>query len=179
VRLSILQLDEPQVGRISIILEQLSIWVGERVKWLTTALVLLIFVDVVLRYLFAQTSAWVIELEWHLFALIFILGAAYTLQVDQHVRVDVFYTHFSPRKKAWVNLIGTLLFLIPWCLVIIYSSYNYAENSFAVKEISADPGGLPARYLIKFSVTVGFGLLLLQALALCLKSIAIIAKKDS
>lgn len=159
-------------------LEKITTWVGERAKWLTTALVLLIFVDVVLRYLFSQTSAWVIELEWHLFALIFILGAAYTLAADQHVRVDVFYTRYSPRKKAWVNLLGTILFLIPWCLIVIYTSFNYAENSFAVKEISADPGGLPARYLIKFSVTVGFALLLLQALALCLKSVAIIRKKE-
>ena len=166
------------MDRLSNILEQISTWVGERVKWLTTALVLLIFVDVILRYLFAVTSAWVIELEWHLFALIFILGAAYALQQDQHVRVDVFYTHFSPRKKAWVNLLGTLFFLIPWCLIIIYTSYNYAENSFAVREVSADPGGLPARYLIKFSVTLGFGLLLLQAIALSLKSIAIIIKKE-
>jgi len=166
------------VDRLSNILEQISTWVGERVKWLTTALVLLIFVDVILRYLFAVTSAWVIELEWHLFALIFILGAAYALQQDQHVRVDVFYTHFSPRKKAWVNLLGTLFFLIPWCLIIIYTSYKYAENSFAVREVSADPGGLPARYLIKFSVTLGFGLLLLQAIALSLKSIAIIIKKE-
>ncbi len=166
------------MDRLSNILEQISTWVGERVKWLTTALVLLIFVDVILRYLFAVTSAWVIELEWHLFALIFILGAAYALQQDQHVRVDVFYTHFSPRKKAWVNLLGTLFFLIPWCLIIIYTSYKYAENSFAVREVSADPGGLPARYLIKFSVTLGFGLLLLQAIALSLKSIAIIIKKE-
>ena len=179
VRLSILHFDDYQVDKISNILERISRWVGERVKWLTTALVLLIFIDVVLRYLFSQTSAWVIELEWHLFALIFILGAAFTLAEDQHVRVDVFYTRFTPRKKAWVNLMGTVLFLIPWCLIVIYTSYHYAENSFAVREISADPGGLPARYLIKFSVTIGFILLLFQALALCLKSIGIITKKDS
>ncbi|RLD22785.1 MAG: C4-dicarboxylate ABC transporter permease [Bacteroidetes bacterium] len=167
------------MDRFSNILEQISRWVGERAKWLTTALVILIFVDVVLRYLFSITSAWVIELEWHLFALIFILGAAFTLAEDQHVRVDVFYTRFSPRRKAWVNLVGTILFLIPWCLIVIYTSYHYADNSFAVREISADPGGLPARYVIKFSVTVGFTLLLLQALSLCLKSIAIIIKKEA
>jgi TRAP-type mannitol/chloroaromatic compound transport system permease small subunit len=167
------------VDRFSDILEQIGTRVGERVKWLTTALVILIFTDVALRYLFSQTSAWVIELEWHLFALIFIFGAAYTLKEDQHVRVDVFYTRFSPRKKAWVNLLGTLFFLIPWCLIIIYTSYYYAENSFAVKEISADPGGLPARYLIKFSITVGFALLLVQAIALCLRSIAVILKRDT
>ena len=179
VRLSILHIDDYQVDRISNILEQISRWVGERVKWLTTALVLLIFIDVILRYLFSQTSAWVIELEWHLFALIFILGAAFTLAEDQHVRVDVFYARFSPRKKAWINLLGTVLFLIPWCLIVIYTSYHYAENSFAVKEISADPGGLPARYLIKFSVTIGFTLLFLQAIALCLKSIGVIVKSNS
>lgn len=159
------------------ILEAIVNWVGERTKWLTTALVILIFIDVLLRYLFSQTSAWVIELEWHLFALIFLLGAAYTLKENQHVRVDVFYTQFSERNKAWVNLIGTILFLVPWCLIVIYTSYNYAENSFAVKEISADPGGLPARYLIKFSIAIGFILLLMQALVLCLNSISVIMRK--
>ena len=146
--------------------------------WLTTALVLLIFVDVILRYLFSSTSAWVIELEWHLFALIFLLGAGYALHKDQHVRVDVFYAKFSPRRKAWVDLIGTILFLIPWCLVIIGTSFNYAENSFAFRETSPDPGGLPARYVIKFAITIGFVLLLLQAIGVCLRSLSTLTTDD-
>ena len=145
--------------------------------WLTTILVVLIFVDVVLRYIIASTKTWVIDLEWQLFALIFLLGAAYALKEDQHVRVDLFYTKWTKRRKAWINLLGTLIFLIPWCLLIIYTSFQYAENSFAFREGSPDPGGLPARYIIKFAITLGFGLLLLQAVALALKSLHTILSK--
>ena len=136
-------------------------------------------VDVIRRYLFNQTAVWITELEWHLFALIFLIGAGYALKHDKHVRVDLFYAKFSPKQKAWVNLLGTLLFLIPWCWIIISSSYNYAHNSYLINESSPDPGGLPARYIIKFSITVGFILLLLQAIALVLDSVLVITGKES
>ncbi len=152
-------------------IERLNTWVGERVMWLTSALVVLIFADVVLRYLFSSTSAWVMELEWHLFALIFLLCAGYTLNHDQHVRVDLFYTRMTQKGKAWVDFLGTLFFLLPWCAIVIYTSFKYAENSFVFREMSPDPGGLPARYLIKFAITVGFSLLMLQGVALILKSL--------
>lgn len=152
-------------------LEYLPKWIGEKSSWICTLLVLLIMSDVIFRYLFSNTKTWIIELEWHLFALIFLLGAAYAFQKDEHVRVDVFYAKFSKRTKAWINLLGTILFLIPWCLVLIYTSTNYAINSFSFLEGSPNPGGLPARYLIKLSITIGFVLLMLQAIAQVLKSI--------
>ncbi|MDX1477210.1 MAG: TRAP transporter small permease subunit [Saprospiraceae bacterium] len=152
-------------------IEGLNAWIGERIKWVTTLLVLLIFVDVVLRYFFSMTKAWTIELEWHLFALIFLLGAAYAFKEDQHVRVDIFYARWSARRKAWVNLVGTLFFLIPWCLVVIWTSFQYAENALIFQERSPNPGGLPARYVIKFAITVGFVLLILQAIAVVARSI--------
>lgn len=148
--------------------------VGRSTAWLTTFLVLFMCFDVVRRYLFNQTAVWITELEWHVFALIFLLAAGYALKHDKHVRVDLFYAKFSPKGKAWVNLIGTLVFLIPWCWIIISSSYRYAHNSFMINEASPDPGGLPARYIIKFAITVGFVLLLLQAIALVLESLATI-----
>lgn len=144
--------------------------IGRAVAWLTFILVIIMCTDVTLRYLFNSTSAWIIELEWHLFALIFILGAGYSLKHDRHVRVDLFYANFSERDKAWINLLGSLIFLIPWCLVMIYVSYNYAFSSYLTNEGSPDPGGLPARYLIKFSVTIGMSLLLLQAIAIVAES---------
>lgn len=160
-------------------IERLNVWVGERVMWLTTALVILIFLDVIMRYLFSATNAWVTELEWHMFALIFLLCAGYALKGDHHVRVDVFYSKMTARGKAVVDLFGTLIFLIPWCLMVIYTSFIYAENSFAFREMSPDPGGLPARYIIKFAITAGFILLLLQAVAMAMKSArTIIANRD-
>ena len=148
--------------------------VGKAAGWLTALLVILICVDVFMRYVFSNSQEWMLELEWHLFALVFLLGGAYGLQADQHVRVDVWYTRRSKKAKAWINLLGTIFLLIPWCLVVIYTSYSYAENSFLINERSPDPGGLPFRYIIKFSITFGFILLLLQALVLVFKNIRLI-----
>ena len=159
------------MGKIIWGINQITDKVGQGVAWLTSVLVLIICYDVVMRYAANQTYAWILELEWHIFALIFLLGAAYTLKHDKHVRVDLFYAKMSPRDKAWVNLVGGLLFLIPWCLIVIYFSFNYAYASYSIGEGSPDPGGLPARYLIKFAVPLGIGLLFLQALAGVLKSI--------
>jgi len=130
-----------------------------------------------MRYLFNNSEAWRTELEWHLFALIFLLGAGYALKHDKHVRVDLFYANFSEKQKAVVNFIGTLLFLLPWCAIIVYASYNYAHNSWIMNEGSPD-NGLPARYLIKFAITLGFGLLFLQAIAVLIDSLSTIFKEN-
>lgn len=164
--------------RIANFLSQINEVAGRATAWLTTFLVLFMCFDVIRRYLFNQTAVWITELEWHVFALIFLLGAGYALKHDKHVRVDLFYAKFSPKGKAWVNLLGTLIFLIPWCLIIITSSYRYAHNAYLINESSPDPGGLPARYIIKFAITIGFVLLLLQAIALILESILTISGKS-
>ncbi len=155
---------------------QLNDRVGNMVAYLTTVLVLLFCYDVLMRYLFSISGVWVNEMEWHLFSLIFLLGAAYTFKHDKHVRVDVFYSKFSPKTKAWVNLIGGLLFLVPWCCVLIYASYKYAYQSYTINEGSPNPGGLPYRFLIKFSITLGLFLLLLQGIASIIDSIICIRK---
>lgn len=151
--------------RTADLIDLLNEYVGRAVAWLTTLLVLLVCADVVSRYLFSTTKAWTIELEWHLFALIFLLGAGYALKHDRHVRVDLFYTRFSAREQALVDLIGGLIFLIPWCLLVIYASWHYAWESFMLGETSPDPGGLPARYAVKFAIVLGASLLLLQGIA--------------
>ncbi len=159
------------LSKISNAIDQLNESIGRGIAWLTTALVLLICYDVAARYLFNTTSAGMVELEWHLFSFIFLLGAAYALRHDRHVRVDVFYQNFSEKKKAWINLMGCLLFLIPFCLVTIDASWKFTMNAFRIQEGSPDPGGLPARYIVKAAIPVGFSLLLLQALSLTFKSI--------
>ncbi|MCP3927872.1 MAG: TRAP transporter small permease subunit [Bacteroidetes bacterium] len=164
--------------RISIVIDQLNEWIGKKVSWLTFLLVLLVCFDVVNRYLFSDTKAWVMELEWHLYALIFLFGAAYAFKYDRHVRVDLFYSNFSPRNKALVNLFGGLLFLVPWCVFVIIYAFQYANISFAIKEISPDPGGLPARYLIKYAIPLGMFFLLLQAISSILEAITVLTKKS-
>lgn len=148
--------------------------IGKAVSWLTSILMLLVCYDVVLRYFFNTTSAGIVELEWHLFALIFLLGAGYSLKHDRHVRVDVFYASFSPKKQAIVDLLGTLFFLLPFCLIVTFYSWKFTANSFALNEGSSDPSGLPARYLIKGVIPIGFFLLFLQGISLFLKAVLVL-----
>ncbi len=145
--------------------------VGKYTSWLTTALVLVVVFDVIVRYVFNESSVAIQELEWHLFAILFLMGAAITLQNDDHVRVDLFYSKFNAKRKAWLNILGTIIFLIPFTLLIIYASQNYALNSFALNESSPDPGGLPARYILKAVIPSSFMFLLLEGISLLFKSI--------
>lgn len=154
-----------------LLIDKLTKAIGTLVSWLTLILVMVMVGDVALRYLFSTTSAASFELEWHLFAGIFLLGAAYTLQQDKHVRVDVFYHRFSKKTQGWINLIGTIFLLLPFCSIAFYESLSFVEASFSVRETSADPQGLPARYIIKSAIPLGFLLLGLQGISELLKSI--------
>lgn len=145
--------------------------IGSSTSWLTLILMLLICFDVVMRYIWNSSKTWILELEWHLFSVLFLLGASYTLLHDKHVRVDLFYEKLSEKQKNLVNVIGTILFLIPWCLMILNTSWDYAMNSLSFNEKSSQPNGLPARYVIKFFIWIGFALLLIQALSTIIKSI--------
>lgn len=153
-------------------------YAGRGVAWITSGLVLLICYDVAMRYLFRYTKIWIVELEWHLFALIFLLGMGYTFLHDRHVRVDVFYARYTPKGKAWVNLIGGLIFLLPLCFVVLISSFDFTLRSFQWNEGSADPGGLPYRWLIKGGLFVGFVLLSLQAIASVINCILVILGRE-
>ena len=165
--------------QLSIFIENLTESTGKIVSWLSIVLVAIIGVDVLLRYAFNKSTAALFELEWHLFAIIFMVGAAYTLKYDKHVRVDVFYTNFSPKRKAWVNLIGTVFFLIPFCVVIISTSIPFVIASYNIMESSADPGGLPYRFIIKATIPIGISLLLLQGVSELLKSLIVILNKET
>ena len=116
------------------------------------------------------TSNALVEAQWQLFAASFLLGSAYVLSCDKHVRVDVWYGRQGARGKAWINVAGTLLFLIPFCLFGIWSSWDYVLNSWSRWEVSNSSGGLPL-YPIKTLIPVSFFLLLLQGIALLLSSL--------
>jgi len=151
-------------------LDRLSLKTGHAVSWLTLALVLLTTVDVTMRYVFHTGFVFVQELEWHLFGLTFLLAGAYALREDAHVRVDIFYSQMSPRAKAWVDLVGTIVILFPVCVLVIWSSHKFVANSWGFQEGSPDPGGIPARYLLKSMIPVGFSLLALQGVAEALRN---------
>ena len=150
------------------------------VAWLVLLMVVIIGYDVTMRYLFHTGSAAIQELEWHLFALFFLMGSAYTLKHDGHVRVDIFYRSqwMDQRRRAWLDLLGGLFLLLPFCLLVIISSLPFVENSFVMNEGSPDPGGLPFRYLLKAAIPVGFALILLQGIAQVLRCIVFLLGKE-
>jgi TRAP-type mannitol/chloroaromatic compound transport system permease small subunit len=117
-----------------------------------------------------SSNRW-IELQWYLFSLVFLLGAPWTLARQRHVRVDVLYGRLSPRARAWVDLLGGVVFLLPFCLFALWSGYEPVANSFAVREGSPDPNGLP-RWPIKAVLLVAFALLALQGVSEIAKRIA-------
>ena len=160
-------------------LNKLTEKIGSLVSWVAVLMVVIISLDVIIRYLFRFTFIWIVELEIYLFGFLFLLGSGYTLKHNKHVRVDVFYDKLSEKRKALINLIGGLLYLVPWCYIIITSSWKYAYSSFLIGESSAQPGGLPALYILKFTITLGFLLLLLQGISTMLNSIHIIFKKEN
>ena len=128
-------------------------------------LVLLVVYDATARYLFSAGSVGLQELEWHLFDVIILLGIAYTLRENAHVRVDIFYDRFRPKTRAWVDLAGTLIFILPFCALIVYVGTEFVAISFEQMERSSDPGGLPYRFLVKSLMPLAFVLLALQALS--------------
>lgn len=153
------------MNRFANYINQFTEKTGRLVSWISLLLVILIGLDVVLRYAFNWSSSANQELEWHLFATLFLLGSAYALKHDKHVRVDVFYSRFSDRKKSWVNLIGTVIFLIPFCLVIIQTSIPFVLDAWKIAESSPEPGGLTHRFIIKSTIPLGATLLLIQAIS--------------
>jgi TRAP-type mannitol/chloroaromatic compound transport system permease small subunit len=114
-----------------------------------------------------------LEMQWYLFDLIFLLGAGYALKHDEHVRVDIFYKSLTPKGRAWINLLGTIFFLIPFSLLVIFYSWESIANSWQIWEVSPDPGGLP-RYPIKSMIIVSFILLIVQGVGEIIKNAAVV-----
>lgn len=164
--------------RISSAIDRVNEWVGQLTLWLLGLMVLIGALNAVARYVgrfvgvnLSFNAA--IEAQWYLFSLVFLLGAAYALRHDAHVRVDVLYGHLSLRTRAWIDLAGTVLFLIPFSIFMLVVSYPSVLASWRIREVSPDPGGLP-RYPIKAVVLLAFALLLVQGVSELLKQVAIL-----
>lgn len=146
-------------------------WSGRVVMWLGLALFLVTAYETIQRYLFRLTSVALQETTWHLCSLLFLLGLAYTLKHDGHVRVDIFYDKMSNRVQALVNLFSLIFLLMPLCLIMIGFSWKFFIVAYQIGERSGDPGGLPARWLLKASIPLGFSLLLLQGVSNIFKNL--------
>jgi len=126
--------------------------------------------DVAMRYLFRKSFVFIQELEWHLFAILFLIAAGYTHLKGDHVRVDIIYARMSPRNQAWIDLILGVLFLFPTCFLLIWTSIPFVAASVRVLEGSPDPGGIPARFLLKAVIPLGFTLIALQGISETIKN---------
>lgn len=138
---------------------------GELASWLWLALGVLVVLSVVLRYVFGEGRVELEELQWHVYAVGFLTALSLGVATDDHVRVDVLHERMPPRWRAWVEVYGTLLLLLPFVILVLVHAVPFVAASFAVGEVSQAPGGLPLRWLIKGALPVGFGLLGLAALA--------------
>lgn len=160
------------------LIDRFSELTGRLVSWLTLFMVLVTFTIVVMRYLFDSGLIWLQESLTWMHAAVFMLGAAYTLQADEHVRVDIFYREMSPLRKAWVNLLGVIIFLLPMCAFLAIESFGYVYAAWQIKETSINSGGLPypAVPLLKSALLAMPALVGLQGVAIFLRSMQTIRK---
>jgi TRAP-type mannitol/chloroaromatic compound transport system permease small subunit len=139
-------------------------FVGRITAWSSFALALVMGGNVLLRYVFHTGTVWSQELEWHLMAPISLFGMSYALRHKDHVRVDVLFASFPQRTKDFVDFISALI-LMAICIIVIWLSIAYVMQSWSIGEGSANPAGIPARYLLKSLIPIGFALMFIQALA--------------
>ena len=137
-------------------------------------LLLNVFYDVIMRYAFNDVSIGMQEMEWHLFAIVFLLGTPYAMQKDGHVRVDIFYDNWSDRSKAWINLLGALVFVMPFIGLVSWYGYDFAMEAYNLGEGSGDPGGLPYRWIIKSAIPLSFTLMGLAGLSMITQALRVL-----
>ncbi len=130
-----------------------------------------VFYDVVMRYLFKHGSIAMQEMEWHLFSAVLLIGISYALFRDGHVRVDLIYDTLSRKKQAIINIVGSVIFLIPFSLLIGFGSIDFVLEAYNTNEISGDPGGLTHRWIIKALVPTSFFLLVFSTIGVIIRHI--------
>ena len=158
--------------------DKINEWIGSVI--VTSAVfifILVIFSNVILRYVFNTSFVFMAELEWHVFAFIFLMGAGYTLLHEGHVRVDIFYSIMDRKKQALINLFGVLFLLIPSCYVVLTTTIPWVIVAYQIGEVSINPGGIPARFLLKATLPLCYFLMLIQGLLLGARSFFIILGK--
>ena len=158
---------------------RLNALVGKTFSWLALAAVLVCFTVVVQRYLFSTTQLWMQDLYVWLNGAMFMAVAGYTLLIDGHVRVDILYRPASRRRKAIMDLIGVLLFLLPFCAVVWLWGFEYVQRAWMLREGSANPGGMPGLYILKGFILVFVVLVGLQGIAMALRSVLVLRGREN
>ena len=147
--------------------------IGYITAFVMVLMILNVFYDVVMRYFFRAGSIAMQEMEWHLFSVIILLGVAYTLKEDGHVRVDLIYDRLNDKKKAIINMVGVVTFILPIALLIGIGSIDYVIEAYTSGEQSGDPGGLTNRWLVKSLIPLSFFLLIVTATGFFIKNLAV------
>ena len=160
-------------GQQDNVLDRISAIIGTTAAWMTLFMVIVTFVVVVLRKTLNLGFIWLQESVVWMHAVVFMLGAAYTLHAEEHVRVDIFYRNMSPRRRALTDLIGVLIFLLPVCAFLAWTSFDFVLQSWSIRESSREPGGLPFPFvpLLKSILLLMPLTLVLQGFSLLLKSL--------
>lgn len=152
-------------NRFSNAIDRVIVVAGDLASWLWPLLVVVVVLQVVLRYGFGRGSIMFEELQWHIYAVGFMIGLSYCADVDRHVRVDVLAERWSVRTRGWIELVGLALFMLPFVLLIAIEGVAYAKSAYDFNEVSAAPGGLPYRWVLKSFIPIAFTLLTLAALS--------------
>lgn len=153
------------------VIDKLSEWLGVIASWLVLLACLVSAGNATIRYMISNSSnAW-LELQWYMFGGMVLLGAAYTLKVNEHVRVDLIYGMVSDRTRHWIDLLGGAIFLMPMCIIMIWFTWPWFVQSWEINESSNNAGGL-IRWPVKLLLPVGFGLILLQGISEMIKRAA-------
>ncbi len=159
--------------KIETIIESVVDIVGKIASILLLLMIFNVFFDVIMRYFFRNSSVGMQEMEWHLFSIVILFGVSVALKDEGHVRVDFLYEKFSIRKKAIINIFGTIFFLLPLALLVASGSWGFVMDSFSINEISEDPGGLTHRWIIKAMIPFSFVFLIFSAVGYVVKNINI------
>ena len=168
-----------KLDRLATAIDAVNEYCGRAISWLTLAMVLVQFTVVVLRYVFSINSIAVQESIMYMHALVFMLGAAYTLKREGHVRVDIFYSKMGPRRRAWVDLLGTLVFLIPMFVFILWTSWGYVMSSWSILEGSPETDGLPLVFALKTVILIMPVLMLAQGVAMGIRSLLVLLNQKA
>jgi TRAP-type mannitol/chloroaromatic compound transport system permease small subunit len=160
---------------ISRVLDRIVKGVGDGVSWLWVLLVVVIVVNVTARYVFGRGFIAFEEIQWHIYAVGWLIGLSYCIQNDSHIRIDILHERFSIKTKAWIDFIGILVFLIPYTAIVLIYAPPFIQYSIGTGEISDAPGGLPYRWVIKSMMFIGYAFILVAALSRLARAWAMIS----
>ena len=166
------------IPRISKVLDRFITGIGESAAWLNVVLIAVIITQVTLRYVFSKGLVILEEMQWHLYAVVIMIGLSYCATHDSHIRLDLLHHRFSQRRKEVIELFGTLFLLLPMVILMLMHSWPFVSESFRITEASDSVVGLPYRWVVKSFLLIGFGLLGLAGVSRVIRAAAFLGRRS-